>query len=331
MCPIVILFCEQHIEKAAALPLAELKNMGTKIAVTSDDTDMYNRYTEDEIISIFRNADVLVSSYAYRLRSFFSSIELPPDVTFPKVLWIPHAASPVFMQAPFNPKPIYKMFLSGATSSYYPLRRWLRYTFAKEHKGLVKIYQHPGYASHALNQSDIYATNVRAYVAGLSTTMINRRMVAKTFEIPATGSLLLMNLDIEPMMEAVGMINMKHYVGFDQENPDPMLYWVMNPANSAVVDRIRRTGMEFVRAHHRVVDRVAALDDYFTKNSKVVYKIPEFKADNPCPIIGYSSIEACLAEYNSKISTWHYAKAKEIPFPLRKGYDKSQTKAKGFW
>ena len=312
--PLVMYFCENHVEKIVQLPVIDLQLKGTKMAMFTDDTQYYRRYKKDEMRALLITMDVLVSSYAYRLKNFFRDVDVQ-EKDFPALLWNPHSAGPEFLAGSFNDKPVREIFLSGAVGNgAYPLRAWLHDHFHTKHPNFMAYRPHPGYGKVAANQTEIYATKLRSYFCGVTTTLIHRRVIAKIMEIPATGSLLLVNTDLEPQLEALGLYNMKHYVGFDGNDPEPMLWWVLNPENFGIVDKIRYDGMQIVRQNHKTADRAKALDDYFT-TGKVTYNLVPMATESPCPMKGYDTEKACLLKFQEKSDKYYPGRAKLQPHP----------------
>jgi hypothetical protein len=290
--PLVILFCEAAVEMYPYLPIDELRQQGTNIAAFSDDSHKYNQFSTSMLRYILDHTDTMVGTYAYLMENYFSSVPLhkPP----PNLIWLPHSASPTFTERLYNNDPIRKIFLSGASQAdAYPIRHWLHDTFQKEHQAVMSVYEHPGYLEHAENQSAIYAQTARSYFAAITTTMVHRRLVAKVFELPAVGSLLIVNLDLEQYMEALGMENMKHYVGFKDDDPEAGIWWAMDPKNIEKIESIRRNGMELMRTKHTTSNRAAALDDFF-QTGKVPYPFPKINRSYPCPMKGFDTTVKCI-------------------------------------
>lgn len=306
LAPTVILFCENNVEWYPNLPIQELRKIGTKIAAFSDDLHMYNRYSTEKMREILQQTDALVGTYAYMMDQFFSSV-MDAEL-LPSRIWLPHSASPTFTTREFNTDPIEKIFLSGATErAAYPIRHWLHDIFQPQYPAVMSVHEHPGYQKHAENQSALYAQTIRSHFASITTTMLHRRLVAKTFEIPATGSLLMVNLDLESLLLELGMKNMVHYVGFANDDPEKMIWWVMDPKNQEEVKRIRKIGRQIVLKLHKTGDRALALNRYFETNIEP-YRFTPLENATPCPMIGFSSEKDCIESFYRLISTHKYHK-----------------------
>jgi hypothetical protein len=309
--PSVILFCENHVERYARLPIQQLRLGGTHIAAFSDDLHMYNRYSSQRMYSILQNTDTLVGAYAYLMEGYFSSVMNTSEL--PNLLWIPHSASPPFTDRVFNSDPIEKILLSGAARKEpYPIRHWLLSTFAATFPLTITVLPHPGYQNHLLNQSNVYAEYLRAYEACITTTMSFRRIVAKVFEIPATGSLLLINLDLESLMASLGMINGKHYVGFENNDPSKAIWWTQDPSNKEKIKQIRKAGQKLALASHKTSHRVVALNDYF-QTKKKMYPFETLHTSHPCPMVGFPIVE-CLEFFSVYVAHHNYTALKPYEY-----------------
>nr|CCA21172.1 conserved hypothetical protein [Albugo laibachii Nc14] len=279
---------------------AEMRSRGTLIVLWNDDMRYYDQY--DPIIlreKIFKCADVLVGTYTFLLNTYFASVTSNMQlVDMPVTLWLPHSASSDFIGGPLNTHPIRKILLAGARgSNWYPLRHWFG-QYQHQNGQVMDILPHSGY--HVTdNQSQIFASYLRSYHVGITTTMLLQYVVAKVFEIPATGSLLLLNRDLAPMLESLGFRDRDNYVAYDSNDPVKSIWWVSDPKNFEQIDQIRAKGMETVRENHLVSHRAQALNAFFV-NGSVTYTFPvEFDVKSPCPMMCYSSKSACEQKFAS--------------------------------
>ncbi|TYZ68382.1 hypothetical protein PybrP1_005642 [[Pythium] brassicae (nom. inval.)] len=300
--PSVLLFCLNSFHYPMALLLEhtsyfqDLRALGTLLLVWNDDLHYYDQF--DPLVlrhQILTRADVLVGTYAYQMDEYFASVTrtlAPRDL--PLTLWLPHAAGPDFTRAAasFNDHPINKLLLAGAHgANWYPLRHWLG-QYQEHHREQMDVYHHAGYYPPD-NQTEVFATYLRAYRAGITTTLLFQYVIAKLFEIPATGALLVVNRDVAPLLAALGLVDGTHYVGFDRADPAPAITWVLDPANRALVDRIRRAGWQLVRAQHMVAHRVHALD-LFVTDGRALYNAPaDYALASPCPSVALPDADAC--------------------------------------
>ncbi|CAH0521618.1 unnamed protein product [Peronospora belbahrii] len=303
--PSVMLFCLNSFYYPMAMLqeysayFHELRASGTIMMVWNDDLHYYDQFDpivlRDEILS---KVDVLLGTYTYFMDDYFAKVtELMNERDLPLTVWLPHSSGPDFVNASFNEYPINKIILSGKLGlNWYPLRHWLG-VYQQNHQDIMDVYHHRGYYV-AENQSVIYASYLRSYRTGITTTLIFQYVIAKIFEIPSTGALLAVNLDVAPLLAALGMKEGEHYVGFDRQDPEAIIWWANNPRNWPKIDRIRRAGMELVRKQHLVTNRVKALDLFVTEG-EAVYQYPStLRLTSPCPSKALVDAYKCQTRFN---------------------------------
>lgn len=164
-----------------------------------------------------------------------------------------------YMQLPLNNNPKMRCLLSGAVNpKIYPLR-----AFVKEKSRDV---------DHRRSRyfGDSYAKLLHSYFCCVTSSSIFNYALAKHFEIPATGSLLLANETSD--LKMAGFIPYRHYVPVTKDDIlTKISHCLKNPAK---YEHIRREGMEFVRKNHSVVNRIERLkeifDDLMNKRVKVI-------------------------------------------------------------
>ncbi|RLN74775.1 hypothetical protein BBJ28_00022536 [Nothophytophthora sp. Chile5] len=303
--PSVLLFCLNSFYYPMALLqehskyFRELRALGTVIAVWNDDLHYYDQFNPITLRDqIFTNVDVLVGTYTYFMDDYFASVTRSVSARdLPLTVWLPHSSGPDFVSASFNEHPINKILLSGKLgSNWYPLRHWLG-GFQQTHRGVMDVYQHSGYYV-ADNQSAIYASYLRAYRAGITTTLIFQYVIAKIFEIPSTGALLVMNRDMAPLLAALGMHEGQHFVGFDRRDPEAAIWWVSDPRNWPEIDRIRLAGMQLVREMHQVTDRVRALERFMSEGEATYNYPPTLRLTSPCPSKAIPDKHSCQTRFD---------------------------------
>lgn len=298
---VALLFCETGIEMYYYLPIVQLRERGVVVSTFSDDLQMHNRYTMADTRYFLRNTDIFITTYGYLAKIWFSTVMDVSSSSFPAIFWSPHSASPEFNQQAFNKNPKRHIFLSGAAGSRaYPIRHWLyEIANASEYKNFFHIHQHPGYGKVAANQTLLYAMDMNIFHAGISTTSSYRYVVAKTFEVPATGSLLVINLDLKDQLAELGFIDMENYVGFYDYNPIPRLKWIQDPANFAKIDQIRRNGRQLVLNMHLSKHRSKAIHDRIIYGKNNFALVPPKKED-PCPLMEHMNVTTCIEWYEKE-------------------------------
>jgi hypothetical protein len=200
----------------------------------------------------------VLASYGYVFREFFP--ELPQQA----VQWIPHAASNDFA-LPFNAQPESAILLSGFIGSLYPLR-WRMRQLLQQGKYSIVRHEHPGYNDRFDHTNDArvgagYARTIHRYHAAFTDALTFRYVVAKYFEIPATGALLLADGGVSQPLEELGFLPYAHYVPVTMDNLEEKLEYILCEANRPEIDEIRRRGQELTLTRHRTHHRARMIDE----------------------------------------------------------------------
>jgi len=85
-------------------------------------------------------------------------------------------------------------------------------------------------------------------------------VVAKYFEIPATGALLVADGAVREPLDQLGLIAHEHYLPVDAGNLEEVIESLFDPARSQDLDAIRQRGQELVLTAHKTSDRAARID-----------------------------------------------------------------------
>lgn len=98
---------------------------------------------------------------------------------------------------------------------------------------------------------------LRCYRHALLLWTVRRHL--QIFEIPASGSLLLLNAEMVPIVSQLGFFDGVHYVSYTADSLHSVIDAVLDPKRRAAVDVIRRQGQELVLARHMTSHRAAAI------------------------------------------------------------------------
>lgn len=230
-----------------------LREQGARIYVMTDDLH-HPRPGMDEAL---RLADGVLSTYAPRVEVYLRGVEAS------RVTWVPHAASPDFL-LPLNDDPRPVVFVSGAMSHAYPLRIAMR-DLALRRPELARLHEHPGYGCTFDYTRDErvgrgYATAMRECLAAFTDALVHLYVVAKHFEIPATGALLLADRAVAPQLADLGFIDGEHYVSVTADDLEPTVSRMLDRRNADAIDAIRRRGRALVHARHTTGHRARQID-----------------------------------------------------------------------
>lgn len=250
--PEVVLFLETY--DAAARHADALAAAGARVYVKTEDL----HYSIARMGEALRKATaVLTATYPPQLAAFH------PEAEGARVIWLPHAAGPDF-QLPLNENPEKKVLVSGAINELYPLRTAMR-ALVERRPELGRVHQHPGYVCAFDHAPDGrvgpgYAATIRGCLAGFTDASRFHYMVAKHFEIPATGALLIADRAMTSQLAELGFADGVHYVSADAGDLEAVVERVLDDANRAEIDAIRRRGHALIRERHTTRHRAQQID-----------------------------------------------------------------------
>ena len=235
--------------------------------------DLHHIYPEQRRVKAgaITAVDVVLGPYMYLLDHFFAV-----EAAEKRREWIPHAATSLF-QLPLLPSTKsrssagvnrtsrrgldHAVLLSGSTSAlWYPYRSAVEQMVLNGDRRFVQ-HRHPGYEGRydpaAVGRG--YARILNRHVACITDGLIFNYSVAKMFELPAAGCLLLVNDEISPVLGQLGFQPFIHYVPYTLSSLNATVDAVLDPANAASVDAIRAQGQALVWARHTVQERAAVM------------------------------------------------------------------------
>ncbi|HET6974536.1 MAG TPA: glycosyltransferase [Pyrinomonadaceae bacterium] len=219
----------------------------------ADDLHWWNRRMREIRVVVFALSDAVLSPYVYRWTSLY------PELASKRLVWVPHSASTDFT-LPFNADAENAIFLSGAINEAYPLRRQML-QLHREGSYAIKYHRHPGYYCGYDYQRDArigrgYAEKIRECRVGFADSVSPYAyIVAKFFEIPATGALLLADDTGGQQLKRLAFEPGRHYVPVSQKNLKAQIEYVLAERNHDELDQIRRNGQRLVHEQHKTSDR----------------------------------------------------------------------------
>ncbi len=237
----------------------EMQRLRCRKLFFADDLHSWNRRMREIKVVAFALSDVILTTYAYCWTRLF------PELSSRKVFWIPHSASPDFM-LPFNPAAKNSIFLSGAINEAYPLRQQML-KLHREGSFAIEYLRHPGYYCGYNYESDAsvgrgYAGRIHDCRTGFADSVFPYAyVVAKFFEIPATGALLLADDTVSPYLRELGFEANRHYVPVSRENLEAQLGYVLSESNHEELDHVRRNGQALVHERHNSIDRARRINE----------------------------------------------------------------------
>jgi hypothetical protein len=255
--PEVILFWEGY--DLLTHHALNIRRLECKRYILADDLHWPGELMRLRKLFSFAFCHAVLATYGYALEKFY-----PGLAGVKKVVWVPHSASPDFM-VPYNRRPSNSVLLSGAVSSHYPLRQQLKQL---HEQGVYRIayHPHPGYHcgydyERAGDVGRGYAERINRHRSAFTDSLCFNYVVAKYFEIPAAGALLLADDAVRRPLERLGFKAFRHYLPVSKENLEERVRYVLDERNHSEVDEIRRRGQELVWARHKTSDRARQIDE----------------------------------------------------------------------
>ena len=235
---VVFMFGVPYHNRPSLVPGLLDLNKHIKLVMYPGDLQYYdNLLCYKNRLKVFERCDLILSGS----KEYFS--KLYPEF-LSKHRFVPFFFSPTMRYKAFNinRNPKMRCLLSGSLNpDVYKLR-----AFIHDSRPNLIEYKPPTYIG-----SD-YVKLLNSYFCCVATSSIFNYAVAKYFEIPASGSLLIGN-DIDDLRIA-GFIPDRHYVSITKENVlDKIEHCLRNPKE---YESVRKDGMTFVRENHSVDIRV---------------------------------------------------------------------------
>lgn len=192
---------------------------------------------------LFERFEILMGTYYEAIRKWYPQ-HVHKYVHFPN-FFFPHKR---YMNLQINPGARMRCLLAATISRYYPFREYIRGCRSK----LVDITKVP---------FDRYPHLLNSYFCAIATSGSLKSEVhgncgdapsAKYFEIPAAGTLMLAEEILE--LSVMGLKPYTHYVPITKENVFKQVKKCLTSPEKFV--SIRNDGMNFVRSHHSIENRV---------------------------------------------------------------------------
>lgn len=254
--PEVVLFFETF--ELAHRHRRELERLGCRRLMRADDLHWYRRGMRRRNVNGFAACEAVLATYGDVFESFYPRLAAALPVH-----WVPHAASPLFIQE-LNPRPGNRIFLSGALNTAYPLRCRMA-ELAERPELRIEHHPHPGYRRcYDYGVDDrvgwAFGERIRACRAAFTDASVYGYVLAKHFEIPATGSLLIAERRIAPALARLGFEAGRHWLPVTEEDLEERLQWLLEPAHHVEVDEIRARGQALVCERHTTAHRARQVD-----------------------------------------------------------------------
>jgi hypothetical protein len=205
-------------------------------------------------------ASEIFATYPYLFHNYYNNIS--PN----KITWLPHAASTLSYRS-INQTAEYRLFVSGANiKDWYPCR-WRAFPVCRLRKDLAACLPHPGYGDTMKNDSSFYYggkryfSYMRKYVFGLGTCQSVHYAIAKLFELPANGLVLVTTDDLVPILTHLHLYVNEHFLTVDCSSKSKLISEIIRIKNISKENlfEIRKKSQEIIFERHLTIHRAELL------------------------------------------------------------------------
>ena len=236
--------------------ISPLKTNNTYLIYKVDDLF----YFTDRRRANVNTANIIIGPYQY-LFNTEEVIKMCPNIINIPSYHIPYSAvDEYFEDITYNNNPINKIFIGGALSDdIYPLISFIR--FSSKFKQYIETLDHPSYDNYKHNIiNKEYYKYVNKYICSFTDASKFKYILLKVFEICSVGTLLLIEDSIKNDLNNLGLYDNEHCIMCNRDTMEDKIKWILDPNNTAEVDRIRNNGMTLVRKIHTTKIRANTFD-----------------------------------------------------------------------
>lgn len=207
-------------------------------------------------IPVLKSSSFVFSTYAY----LYTKFGLPKPA---KLYLFPHSAK---FTCVYNNNPISKILISGRVADAYPDRLFAKKIALKDKERFDVLECNFSYSESETNKQNLicgekFYEYLNKYLCCFVDTARNYLM-AKTFEICASGSLLLcMNVETIDIMRSIGFIDGVNYISCSRDNFHEKVNFILDVGNRRTIDQIRENGYELIKSKHMWTNRM----DFFKR------------------------------------------------------------------
>jgi len=234
-----------------------LKTLQIRLMVFIDDL----HYTEKEYFLsrqyLFQSiTSEIFSTYAYLFHNYYYNISSS------KITWLPHAASYLSYHS-INQSAQNLLFVSGANMfEWYPCRA-RGFLMCQKRKDLTACLRHPGYGKTMKNNTSLfyggkrYFSYMQQYKFGLGTCQSVHYAIAKLFELPANGLVLVTTDDLIPVLERLKLYYNEHFLTVKCSTVNQLTSEIiyLQSLSKDKINNIRRKSQDIIHERHMTQHR----------------------------------------------------------------------------
>jgi hypothetical protein len=160
-----------------------------------------------------------------------------------------HYADDIFIESKHNASPLNKIGILGKIDDkYYKKRREITNLLKKDFPNDVEIVGYNNTRNNINNRLQLFSNEICKYKCCVTTSILNSHcLLAKFFEIPACGSLLLMPQELMNEANLHGFIDMQNCIMYNGTNIHEKVKFILNDENNEIIDNIRISGKNFIK------------------------------------------------------------------------------------
>ncbi|CAF1071063.1 unnamed protein product [Rotaria sp. Silwood1] len=202
----------------------------------------------------------IFSTYSYIFHNYYFNISSS------KITWLPHAASSLSYHS-INQTAENLLFISGAhIYEWYPCRS-RAFLLCQSRKDLVGCLKHPGYGETMKNDSTFfyggkrYFSYMKKYIFGLGTCQSVHYAIAKLFELPANGLVLVTTNDLIPILERLNLYHNEHFLTIQCSSINRLIQEIkhLQTLPKDKINNIRIKSQEIIYERHMIQHRAQLL------------------------------------------------------------------------
>lgn len=238
-----------------------IEHTQTRLLVFIDDLHFTSSVVYHHRQYLFENISAeIFSTYAYLFHNYYQNISSE------RITWLPHSAS-ISSSDSINQTADNRLFISGANLiDWYPCR-WRAFLLCQKRKDLTACLQHPGYGPTMQIDNSFYysgqryALYMRRYLFGLGTCQSVQYAIAKLFEIPANGLVLVTTDDLVPILASLNLHRDTHFLTINCSSTDSLIAEIVRLKNLSQENlyELRKKSQEIIFQQHLTKHRAQLL------------------------------------------------------------------------
>jgi hypothetical protein len=258
-----------------------------KIALFCDDLHWHTPAQRVQKLTAFQLPEVIIfSTYPYLAHILY------PELDTTSWFWTPHSASRRFAVPLNKTASSKKAILTGSTSeSWYPNRAAaVNSNLARFKDSMIEVLPHPGYGKSNPREKEQFVKDIAAFSVSITSGSVLHYAVAKIFEIPAAGQLLLLDSDMKDVLLNLCFVPGVHYLHYT----DLSLESTIKSAHRNLVRTLdmRMNAQMLVWAMHSTVARAKQLQTI----AACLTSVPRQRTTSACSVWRHEGIHIKLSE-----------------------------------